>query len=203
MTSGRRENWTLATSNPGKLAEFNDLLRDTEVALHALDRNAGLPEETGLSFVENALIKARHAARASGGPAMADDSGLCVVALDGAPGVRSARYAGPNASDRDNLERLLAALAGVDADRRQAAFHCVIVAIERPDDPAPMIASGQWPGSIAFEPRGSNGFGYDPVFFDPAAGMTAAEMSPRQKNAVSHRSLACRELKRLLGNRLG
>jgi XTP/dITP diphosphohydrolase len=201
MTVARREAWLLATSNPGKLAEFNELLRGTEVSLRALDRNAELPEETGLSFVENALIKARHAARVSGGPAMADDSGLCVIALDGAPGVRSARYAGPDASDRDNVERLLGELAGVAADRRQAAFHCVIVALERPDDPAPIIASGRWPGSIAAEPRGSNGFGYDPIFLDPVAGVTAAELSPQQKNATSHRSRACKELERLLGIR--
>lgn len=203
MTDARREAWILATSNPGKLAEFNELLRDTGVNLHALDRNAELPEETGLSFVENALIKARHAARISGGPAMADDSGLCVNVLGGAPGVRSARYAGPDASDRDNLEHLLGKLAGVEADRRQAAFHCVIVALESPDDPAPLIATGRWPGSIAAVPAGDNGFGYDPVFFDPVAGMTAAEMSPRQKNGVSHRSRASTELKRLLENRTG
>lgn len=203
MTGARREEWILATSNPGKLAEFNDLLSDTGVSLLALDGNSELPEENGLSFVENALSKARHAAHLNGGPAMADDSGLCVSALDGAPGVRSARYAGPSASDLENLERLLAELAGVSADRRQAAFHCVIVALERPDDPAPIIASGRWPGAIATVATGSNGFGYDPVFFDPVAGMTAAEMSPRQKNAVSHRHLACTELKRLLGNRAG
>jgi len=203
MTRARREEWILATSNPGKLAEFNNLLSNTNVRLHALDRQSEAPEETGLTFVENALIKARHAADVSGGPAMADDSGLCVVALDGAPGVRSARYAGSGASDQDNLNRLLDELAGVEADRRQAAFLCVIVALERPDDPAPLIASGRWPGLIATEPAGHNGFGYDPVFFDPAAKMTAAEMSPQQKNAASHRSRACGELKRLLRNRAG
>jgi XTP/dITP diphosphohydrolase len=201
MMPDRREEWMLATSNPGKLAEFNELLRDTGIRLHALDRNAGLPEETGLSFVENALIKARYAARVSGGPAMADDSGLCVDALDGAPGILSARYAGPDATDGDNLQRLLGEMADLGTDRRQAAFHCVIVALVRPDDPAPLIATGRWPGSIATTPVGDNGFGYDPVFFDPAAGMTAAEMTPNQKNAASHRSRASEQLRHLLGIR--
>lgn len=199
MTSSRREDWILATSNPGKLAEYRALLADAPIELKALDPDSALPKETGSSFAENALIKARHASLVSGRPAMADDSGLCVAALDGAPGVCSARYAGPDASDRDNLEKLLRSLTGIEADRRQAAFYCVIVALNAPDDPAPIIATGRWPGSIALAASGTNGFGYDPVFFDPAAGVTAAELSPEQKNAVSHRNRACRELRRLLG----
>jgi XTP/dITP diphosphohydrolase len=198
MTAVRPDTWILATSNPGKLAEFNDLLNETPIALHALDVNAEIPEETGLTFVENALIKARHAARVSGKPAMADDSGLCVSALDGAPGIHSARYAGPGASDRENLDHLMALMAEIEPGQRQAAFHCVIVVLARHDDPAPLIASGRWPGLIAARPRGTNGFGYDPVFFDPLTRMTAAEMSAGQKNATSHRSRACEELKRLL-----
>jgi len=199
MKSSPGDDWILATTNPGKLAEFRDLLSGTPISLGIFDGlTADPPEETGLSFVENALIKARHASRISGKPAMADDSGLCVAALNGAPGVRSARYAGAGASDRDNLDRLLVDLAGVEPDQRQAAFHCVIVALEAPEDPAPVIASGQWPGQITSVPSGAHGFGYDPVFFDPALGMTSAELSPERKNAVSHRSRACLELKRLL-----
>ena len=199
MTYPRRGDWILATTNSGKLAEFRQLLADTPIALEALDRNSGVPEESGLSFAENALIKARHASQASGKPAIADDSGLCVAALGGAPGVRSARYAGSEASDRDNLELLLAELASFEGSQRDAVFHCVIVALRKPDDPAPVIASGRWPGLIALDPTGKNGFGYDPVFFDPQLGMTAAELEPSRKNAISHRSRACRELIRLLG----
>lgn len=193
-----RARFVLATSNPGKLAEYRELFADAPIAFDPLDA-ATAPEETGLSFVENALIKARHASASTGRPAIADDSGLCVAALGGAPGVRSARYAGPGASDRDNLERLLEALDGVEPERRDAAFHCVIVALLAPDDPVPIIGSGRWHGSIATEPRGSGGFGYDPVFYDPRLGMTAAELSPETKNAVSHRARARAGLKRLLG----
>jgi XTP/dITP diphosphohydrolase len=194
------DEWTLASSNPGKLAEFRRLLSGTPIRLSALDADgAELPEETGLTFVENALIKARHAAQVSGRPAIADDSGLCVAALSGAPGVRSARYAGPHATDRDNVERLLHQLGPVPSDRRQAAFVCVIVALRAPDDPVPVIATGQWQGRIATEAKGANGFGYDPIFFDPALGRSAAELSAAEKNAVSHRGRASSELKRLLG----
>jgi XTP/dITP diphosphohydrolase len=196
----RPTEWVLASTNPGKLAEFRALLEGTPIALRALDPlGAGAPEETGASFVENALIKARHAAGAAGLPAIADDSGLCVAALGGEPGVRSARYAGPGASDRANVERLLAALAAVPAERRAATFHCVIVALERPDDPAPLIARGRWCGRVALASSGRHGFGYDPVFFDPALGRTAAELEPAEKNRVSHRALACAALRRELG----
>lgn len=199
MTPLRCGDWILATTNAGKLVEFRELLAGTPIALEALDSESDVPEETGLSFAENALIKARHASQASGKPAMADDSGLCVTVLGGAPGVRSARYAGPDASDRDNLELLLADLAGFEGNQRHAVFHCVIVALEKPDDPAPVIAAGCWPGLIAENPKGNNGFGYDPVFFDPKLGMTAAELAPDRKNAISHRGRACLELRRLLG----
>lgn len=190
--------WILATSNPGKLAEYRALLADTSIRLEALS-GAAAPAETGLSFVENALIKARHAASATGRPAIAEDSGLCVDALSGAPGVRSARYAGDHATDEENRLKLLLALEGCPDGERQADFHCVIVALRRPDDPAPVLATGRWVGEIARSPRGSNGFGYDPVFVVPGLGMTAAELTRVAKNAISHRYLASLELRRQLG----
>lgn len=187
--------WVLASSNAGKLAEYRQLLAAHPIRLQPLDPAIDdVPEETGSTFIENALIKARHAAARTGLPAIADDSGLCVTALDGAPGVLSARYAGPGASDADNTARLLEALAG--SSERQAAFHCVIVALHDPDDPAPLIATGSWSGEISLQARGTHGFGYDPVFFDPALGQTAAELPADAKNAVSHRGQACAELLR-------
>lgn len=200
MTStARPDRWILATTNPGKLAEYRVLLADLPITLERLAAESpAVPEEWGLSFAENALIKARHAAAVSGRPAMADDSGLCVAALGGAPGVRSARYAGTGASDQANIEHLLAELDGVSPDHRQAFFYCAIVALTTPDDPTPVFASGRWPGVITREPRGSNGFGYDPVFYDPQLRMTAAELEPDRKNAASHRARACAELKRQL-----
>ena len=200
MSSSSLAGWVLASTNPGKLAEFRELLAGTPIALEALAPGSPrAPEETGLSFVENALIKARHAARLTGRPALADDSGLCVAALGGAPGVHSARYAGPGASDRANIQRLLRELNGTAPGDRQASFHCVIAAVRHGDDPAPVIAAGRWSGLIVLEPRGSNGFGYDPVFLDPGLGRTAAELGPAEKNRVSHRARACAELRRLLG----
>ena len=199
--SARGVEWTLASSNAGKLAEFSDLLERWSISLRPLAADGQKsPDETGQTFVENALIKARHAALAGGQPAIADDSGLCVNALGGAPGVISARYAGPKASDSDNVARLLRELADVAPDQRQASFHCVIVALKSADDPAPVIASGRWAGLIATEPRGNNGFGYDPVFIDPASGLTAAELDPARKNAISHRGLASAELIRRLAD---
>ncbi len=196
--------WIIATTNAGKLAEYRELLSDAPLQLRALDPESfDAPDETGLSFIENALIKARHASARSGCPAIADDSGLCVAALSGAPGVRSARYAGPEASDSDNVEKLLRELESVDQENRRAEFHCVIVALAAPDDPAPIIATGNWPGRISDSPRGRHGFGYDPVFFDAELGLTAAELAPETKNSVSHRGRACRELKRLLARTSG
>ncbi|RPI60461.1 MAG: RdgB/HAM1 family non-canonical purine NTP pyrophosphatase, partial [Lysobacterales bacterium] len=155
---------------------------------------------TGTTFVDNALLKARHAARATGLPAIADDSGLVVGALDGAPGVRSARFAGEPGNDAANVAKLLELLADSSLDR-SARFHCALVAVERPDDPGPLIATGWWTGEIAREPRGSGGFGYDPVFFDPTLGCTAAQLDAAQKNQVSHRGAALRRLVELLKNR--
>jgi XTP/dITP diphosphohydrolase len=150
--------------------------------------------ETAKTFVENALLKARHAARETGLPALADDSGLTVDELSGAPGVHSARYAGTGASDADNIARLLAALAGVPQGRRQATFHCVLVALRHAADPAPLVASGAWRGEITLAAAGASGFGYDPVFLDPQLGRTAAELSASEKSAVSHRGAAMRRL---------
>ena len=146
MTPGVSRDWTLATTNAGKLAEYRELLADTPLNLRALDPSSyDAPDETAASFVENALIKARHAARVCGGPALADDSGLCVAAIGGSPGVRSARYAGPGASDGDNIERLLRELDGVGIENRQAEFHCVIVVLAAPDDHiTPLRGSKLW-----------------------------------------------------------
>jgi XTP/dITP diphosphohydrolase len=195
--------WVLATSNPGKVAELQSLLVESGLALSLVAQSElGVepPEETGLTFVENALLKARHAAQSTGLPALADDSGLVVPALGGAPGVRSARYAGPGASDAANITRLLAMLAAEPAPRT-ASFHCVLVALLSPDDPAPAIASGAWHGEIAPTARGEHGFGYDPVFFDPQLQRTAAELTAAVKNRVSHRGAALRQLTELLQKR--
>ena len=194
-----RDRWVLASGNPGKLNEFRALLEDTGLRI-VPQSNFGLDgaAETGASFVENALIKARHAAGSTGLPAIADDSGLTVDALDGAPGVRSARFAGPGADDAANVARLLEAIGGIAEDRRTARFHCVIVALTHAGVPAPLIAHGEWIGRIALRPAGSGGFGYDPVFYVPALGATAAELAPDVKNSVSHRYRAARRLKALL-----
>lgn len=195
--------WVVATANRGKLAEIRALLSDLPLELVAqAELGVDAAEEPAMTFVENALIKARHAARRTGLPAIADDSGLAVDALGGLPGVRSARFAGPGADDRANVERLLEALGGVPFERRTARFHCVVVALENPDDPAPTIATGAWPGRITFEPAGSGGFGYDPVFFVEDRGCTAAELPAEVKNAVSHRAAAFRRLAEALAERL-
>ena len=202
MSAGRR--WVLATGNRGKLAELRSLLRDAGLDLELVpqtDLGIDSAPEDGTTFVENALAKARHAARESGLPAIADDSGLCVDALGGEPGVRSARYAGEAADDRANVVKLLDALRSVPDEERGAHFHCVLVALGSADDPAPLIASGQWRGRIAAKPRGTGGFGYDPVFVDPATGLTAAELGSAAKNLVSHRGQALGALAAGLRNR--
>ncbi|MBS0579367.1 MAG: RdgB/HAM1 family non-canonical purine NTP pyrophosphatase [Proteobacteria bacterium] len=181
----------LASGNAGKLRELAALL--TPLGLELLTQGAlgiPLPEETGSTFRENALLKARHAAQAAGLPALADDSGLEVDALGGAPGVRSARYAGPGATDAQNLELLLRELAARPGAARGARYQCVIVFLRAADDPAPLVAHGTWEGSIALHGRGSGGFGYDPVFVPAGATCTAAEMAAVDKNRVSHRGQA-------------
>ena len=189
----------VATGNRGKLAEIRDVLAGTGIELVA-QSELGIADadETGATFVENALIKARHAAERSGLPALADDSGLCVDALDGAPGLISAHYAGVHGDSAANIAKLLAALEGVDETHRGAHFHSTIVLLERADDPAPLIAEGRWHGRILHEPRGERGFGYDPIFFDPALGRGAGELEPAVKNRVSHRGQALARLKALL-----
>ncbi len=192
----------LATGNRGKAWEIGAVLApDWELLLQS-DLGVAPIEETGATFRENALLKARHAARATGLPALADDSGLEVEALGGAPGVRSARYAGPEASDRDNVGRLLAELAKVPDARRGARFRCVLAYVPAGGSGDPIVVEGIWEGRIARSPRGVAGFGYDPVFEDTGTGMTAAEMAPTLKNERSHRGRALRALKeRLAGLR--
>ncbi len=187
----------LASHNKGKLAELHSLFADIGRELIALpDRSAIAPEETASTFVENALIKARHAAELTGLPALADDSGLCVHALAGAPGVRSARYAGTHASDAENNAALLRAMA--DVTDRRAYFFCVLVYLREPQDPEPLIAAGRWPGEILNAARGEHGFGYDPLFFDPTQHFTSAEMAREVKNRLSHRARAAALLATLL-----
>lgn len=194
----------IATSNPGKATEFARLLDGLPVALRTLAEFAlSPPEESGASFVENALLKARHAAAATGLPTLADDSGLLVDALGGAPGLQSARYGGTGLDDAARVRRLLEALAGVPRPARRARFHCALVFIERADDPAPLVATGEWHGLIAEVPYGSRGFGYDPVFFDPTRGRTAAELSAEEKDRTSHRGRAFALLRPELARRLG
>ena len=183
----------LASGNEGKLREFRRLLAPLGidvVAQHAL--GIGDAEEPHTTFIENALAKARHASTHSGLPALADDSGICVDALGGAPGVLSARYAGEPRSDARNNAKLVAALAGVD-DRR-AHYYCVLTLVRHAADPEPMFAEGRWQGRVIDVARGDGGFGYDPYFEDAASGLTGAEMPLAQKNAVSHRGIAMREL---------
>ncbi len=185
----------LASNNPGKVREFNQLLSDTELEV-VPQSTFSVPEieETGLTFVENAILKARNAAQHTGLPAIADDSGLEVDALGGAPGIYSARYAGAGASDRDNLEKLLDALREVDEQQRSARFQCLMVYMRHGQDPTPRIFQGTWEGRILREPRGSGGFGYDPVFLVPDIDRASAELMPDVKNRLSHRGQAIRQL---------
>ena len=181
----------LATGNAGKLREFADLLAPAGFEFVS-QATFGIepPEETGTTFVANALLKARNAARLTGLPAMADDSGLEVDALQGAPGVRSARYAGDHASDADNVAKLLQALVDAPDVARGARFRCVIALVTSADDPKPLIGSGEWRGRILHAPRGHAGFGYDPIFEDSVSGRSAAELSAAEKHARSHRGAA-------------
>ena len=185
----------LASSNAGKLREINQLL--TGLALKVRPQSEfGVvdAEETGLTFVENAILKARNAAAHTGLPAIADDSGLEVDALNGAPGIYSARYAGAGASDQANLEKLLADLDTVAEGARTARFQCLLVYLRHAQDPTPLICQGTWEGRILFAPRGDNGFGYDPVFHVPTHDCSSAELPPEVKNTLSHRGQALRQL---------
>lgn len=195
------ESIVLASNNAGKVREINQLLAAEHIRI-VPQGDLGVPEaeETGLTFVENAILKARNACRHSGLAAIADDSGIEVDALRGAPGIYSARYAGKGASDRDNLERLLEALSDVPEAERTARFQCLMVYMRHADDPTPVICQGTWEGSILFEPRGDNGFGYDPVFHVPSHGCSAAELDSSTKNGLSHRGQALSRLVRYLQN---
>ncbi len=194
----------LASGNPGKLRELGSLLAPT--GLSVVPQSAfGLvpPPETGTTFLDNALLKARYASKSTGLPALADDSGIKVDALQGRPGVYSARFAGEGASDEANLRKLLADLAGVPEARRQARYQCVIALVRRHDDPEPLITRGTWEGRIAEAPRGTGGFGYDPIFLPAGSSRTAAELDAQDKNARSHRGQALRALAAGVGAWLG
>ena len=194
----------LASGNAGKLAELGALLADAgrelvpQSALGVDDI-----EETGLTFVENALLKARHAARVTRLPAIADDSGICDDALGGAPGLYSARYAGGHGDSQANIARLLRELDGLPAGQRGARFRCVIVLLRHAEDPEPLIAEGHWAGQVLEAPRGAGGFGYDPVFLDPSLGLSAAELAPELKNRISHRGQALAQQRARLHEALG
>ncbi|MBI5451636.1 MAG: RdgB/HAM1 family non-canonical purine NTP pyrophosphatase [Gammaproteobacteria bacterium] len=185
----------LATGNRGKVQEIGAMLAGSALAVvPQSDFAVTEADETGLTFIENALIKARNAACLTGLPAIADDSGLEVDALHGAPGIYSSRFAGPGATDTDNNRKLLQALAAVPDAQRSARFVCVMVFMRHAADPTPLICQGSWPGQILHAARGSNGFGYDPLFFVADQGCSAAELSPPLKNRISHRGQALRQL---------
>ena len=199
MSTAGKGRLVLASSNRGKLAELQPLLAGAGYELVTQgELGVGDAIEDGLSFVENALIKARHAATATGLPALADDSGLVVDALDGAPGLLSARYAGVHGDAQANNRKLLEDLHGVPEARRGARFVAVLVLLRHAGDPLPLIAQGTWEGRVLEAPRGAHGHGYDPVFLDPVLGLAAAELEPALKNRVSHRGKALAQLRQLL-----
>lgn len=190
------QEFVLATGNPGKLEEMRALLGDLGIRIHAQSEfSVPEAEETGLTFIENALLKARNASRHTGLPALADDSGLEVDALNGAPGIYSARFAGKLASDADNNRALLKAMADVPAGARAARFHCVLVLMSHWRDPTPRICQGVWSGQILFEGQGSGGFGYDPLFLPDGLATSSAQLSPEAKNRISHRGRALAALR--------
>jgi XTP/dITP diphosphohydrolase len=190
-----RQRWVLASGNAGKLAEMRSLLAALDIELLAQSEfDVPDAEETGIGFVDNALLKARHAAADIGLPAIADDSGLAVDALDGAPGVYSARYAGTHGDDAANNAKLIAALDGRPEAERGAAFHCCLAATRSPYDPVPVIAQGVWRGRVLDAPRGDGGFGYDPLFWVAREKASAGELPAARKNRISHRARAMRQL---------
>jgi len=190
----------IASNNKGKIAELTQLLKPLGLTpVPQGELGVSEAEEPAITFVENAILKARHAARVTGLPALADDSGLAVDSLGGQPGVRSARYAGESASDDDNVRALLAAMKDVPDHQRTAQFHCVLVYLRHADDPTPVICHGRWPGHILAQPRGEGGFGYDPVFLVSETGTSAAELSREDKSRISHRGRALAQLLEQLG----
>ncbi|PIZ04762.1 MAG: non-canonical purine NTP pyrophosphatase, RdgB/HAM1 family [Gammaproteobacteria bacterium CG_4_10_14_0_8_um_filter_38_16] len=185
----------LASSNPGKIQEIIALSKKLPIEwIPQSEFNIEDTEETGKSFIENAILKARHAAKISGMPALADDSGLVVDALDGAPGIFSARYAGKTATTEERNQKLLTELKDIEEADRTAAYHCVLALVETENDPVPLICHGVWEGSILFEPAGENGFGYDPIFYVPTHQCSAAELSTAEKNRISHRGQVMQQL---------
>lgn len=191
------EKLVIASNNKGKLREIGELLAPLAIDVAPQSEfNISEADEPHVTFVENALAKARHASRCSGLPALADDSGICVSALGGAPGVNSARYAGEPKSDERNNQKLVESLKN-QTDRR-AYYYCVIVLVRHADDPQPLIVDGSWYGEIIDQPRGSGGFGYDPYFYLPEFGKTSAELTPEQKNKISHRGQALAKLVEIL-----
>ncbi len=193
----------LASSNAGKIKELQDMLADLGVVILP-QQSLSIPdiEETGLCFVENAILKARNAALLSGKPAIADDSGLEVDLLDGRPGIYSARYAGEDATDSSNNQKLLEELGDSPLEKRSARYQCIIVYMRHANDPTPIICQGSWEGHIAFEPRGSEGFGYDPLFYLQDLDCHAAEMEKTHKNRISHRGKATAQLLEQLRQRI-
>lgn len=190
----------LASGNRGKLKEFNEIFAPLQIdVMPQSDFAVQDADETGLSFVENAIIKARHAARVTGLPALSDDSGLEVDALNGAPGIYSARYAGAGCGDDENNRKLLQALEQVPTEQRSARFQCVLVFMRHAEDPTPLICQGSWEGVILDTPRGHNGFGYDPLFFVPELNCASAELSSEQKQKYSHRGKAVRQFIEQIG----
>ena len=191
----------LATSNAGKIAELSALLFPVNCISQA-SLNISSAEETGLSFVENALIKARHASRIANRPALADDSGLVVPALNGAPGIYSSRYASAEATDEENIDFLLTNLKNIPEHQRQAYFYCAIALVDYADDPTPLLATGKLEGKIVSKPVGNQGFGYDPIFYVESQQCTAAELPALIKNQISHRAIALNQLQKLLKDML-
>ncbi|MEW8626883.1 MAG: RdgB/HAM1 family non-canonical purine NTP pyrophosphatase [Candidatus Thiodiazotropha sp.] len=189
------ERIVLASNNAGKVREINQLLASEQISV-VPQKDFNIPDaiEDGLSFVENAIKKARHASGLSGLPAIADDSGIEVDVLKGAPGIYSARFAGPGASDEENLQKLLDRLEAVPQEKRTARFQCLMVYMRHAEDPTPIICQGSWEGRILFEPQGENGFGYDPIFFVPTHNCSSAELDPETKNSLSHRGQALKAL---------
>ncbi|WP_117233771.1 XTP/dITP diphosphatase [Vibrio maerlii] len=185
----------LATGNQGKVREMSDLLSDFGFEVLAQSEfNVSEVAETGTTFIENAIIKARHAAKETGLAAIADDSGLEIDYLKGAPGIYSARYSGEGATDQKNLEKVLKEMEGVDESLRTARFHCVLVLMRHENDPTPIVCHGKWEGSILTESHGENGFGYDPIFFVPEDSCASAELEPARKKQLSHRGKALKQL---------
>lgn len=184
----------IATENKDKLEEIQSFLTGLPLELISQSEfNIKPVEETGLSFIENAILKARHCAKHTELPSIADDSGLAVEALGGAPGIYSARYAGPKANAKDNMDKLLNSISSLEGEDRRAKFYCVIAFVRHFNDPVPVICQAQWEGKILKSPVGDGGFGYDPVFFIPNLNCTAAELAPEQKNQISHRAKALSE----------